>query len=107
MDLIVSNFFRSDTAASAAAPIPAAAAAAAAAASSSSTSAAAATSKYKSHKLVFLSEETLQRSHSDYSKYIQELTRRDYCKVACPKKSGVGLFMRGKEGGSTSAFVCD
>ncbi len=101
MDLIVSNFFRSDTAAPAAAPIPAAAAAA----SSSSTAAAATTSKYKSHKLVFLSEETLQRSHSDYSKYIQELTRRDYCKVACPKKSGVGLFMRGKEGGSAS--VCD
>ena len=100
MDLIVSNFFRSDTAAPAAAPIPAAAAAAS---SSSTAAAAAATSKYKSHKLVFLSEETLQRSHSDYSKYIQELTRRDYCKVACPKKSGVGLFMRGKEG----AFVCD
>ena len=104
MDLIVSNFFRSDTAAPAAAPIPAAAAAAS---SSSAAAAAATTSKYKSHKLVFLSEETLQRSHSDYSKYIQELTRRDYCKVACPKKSGVGLFMRGKEGGSASASICD
>jgi len=45
---------------------------------------------------VFLSEETLQRSHGDYSKYIQELTRREYSKVACPKKSGVGLFMRGE-----------
>ena len=48
----------------------------------------------KINKFVFLSEESYH-SNSVNAKYVQELAGRDYTKLTCSKKTGVGLFMRG------------
>jgi len=55
---------------------------------------AAKSSAYACKKMVFYSDEVVE-SNAEYQKYVKELQRHEYEKMACAKKTGVVLLMRG------------